>query len=118
MRDLHRLQQRADFPQISTEKLTIASKASTGLPTRHTPATYLLSLVAPTTATSALPLPAFPSYSLSVGYVHSSNGGKALIHKAEMTSVQPLGSYFDTNGYFSQTAFDLELARLLAAVLG
>lgn len=99
-------------PQISTERLSVASLAAAS-PRTFTASSWVpfpLSLLAPTpslslpstsSTSSSSPSPspaAYPLYALTLSYAHSSSAGKALLHRAQVQLVSPCGAFFDGEG--------------------
>ncbi|KAM0749607.1 hypothetical protein T439DRAFT_381194 [Meredithblackwellia eburnea MCA 4105] len=105
--------------RISTERLTVSSTVP---PSPTAPKSYVDSILA---AVSLAPTPepasaadAFPSYKLSVSYVHSSNNGKSLIHHADATLEKPFAAWFDEEGSLWKEGFEKALEELLSGIVG
>ena len=100
--------------QISTEVLTVSSTATPS--PRSAPLFPFLSFLS--SAAAKPPTVPYPSYTLTVSYVHSSNGGKSLIHQSERKMEKCFGEFFDGEGTLWREGLEKELETLLVGVVG
>lgn len=98
--------------QISTERLTLSSH----IPPSPTASSGFFSSSPPPSASK--PPPPFPSYTLQLSYVHSSNNGKALLHKSEATLTKGFGEMFDTKGVLQKEKLEEALEDRWKGVVG
>ncbi|KAJ8693730.1 hypothetical protein PTI98_008701 [Pleurotus ostreatus] len=68
--------------QIVTERITLSSKTTPSKPSSP------------------------PTYSLSVAYVRSTNGGKSLLARGKMQNAKSYGGFFDETGVMNQEIFE------------
>jgi hypothetical protein len=59
-----------------------------------------------------------PTYTLVLKYVHSSNGGKALIHESEKVVEKGFGEFFDKEGTMWKVGFERVLEGIEREVVG
>lgn len=105
--------------QISTERLSISSLASSSPGVTNQTPTFPLSLVyrgppPPTTPASLQ----YPAYHLWLEYSHLANNGKALIHQSSINMSRSFGDFFDTEGVFARPVFEAELQKLSEQITG
>lgn len=98
--------------RISTERLTLSSH----IPPSPTASSGFFSSSPPPSASK--PPPPFPSYTLQLSYVHSSNNGKALLHKSEATLTKGFGEMFDTKGVLQKEKLEEALEDRWKGVVG
>lgn len=94
--------QRSFSTQVHTETLLVSSSLlarPTSPPSLLTKLLHNLSLPTSLSLRSpAPPPPGYPRYSLKVGYVQLSSGGKSLIHEGEREVAFAVGEVFDEEG--------------------
>lgn len=110
--------------QITTELLEISSVASSS-PTNSTQSSWIpfpLSLL----ASSPPPAPAagkgdstqqqYPLYTLTLGYTHSANANKSLLHQNDLVLHKHVGEVFDAQGRISRDGVEAWLREGLERV--
>jgi signal peptidase complex subunit 2 len=58
-----------------------------------------------------------PAYSLSLTYRRSTNGGKSLLSRRELTDYQPYNEFFDEQGILDHDRFETWVGEVVGRVM-